>query len=623
VPLGKETAPGVILGTLAYMSPEQARGLEVDGRSDLFSLGVLLYEMLTGRLPFMGGTTGDLLVSILSSEPLPLAHIKPSVPSEMQWIVSKSLHKDKTLRYQSARDFIVDLRNLTHGLDTRVLSPVIGKDSGNHPVAEVRESGIRDSAVRRRRRKPVDSIAVLPIVNSSGDADLEYLSDGITESLINTLSRIPKLRVMARSTVFRYKGREADPQRVGSELNVRAVMTGRIRQRGDQFIIGAELVDVVDGSQLWGEQYTKRMSGILTLQDEISGDIGEKLKLKLTSGEKPRLAKRHTRHAEAYELYLKGRYHWSKWTRDSLREAIACFEQSLGKDPDFALAYSGLGFAYGVQSYFLLDPAHAQGAILKSKAYAKRAMEMDDTLAEAHLGLANIAHLYEWNRRLAEREFKIALDLNPNLAEAHIGYGLFLMDQGRFSEAMAEMEWALRLDPLSLPMNTAMGYFFFNTRRYDEAINQLRKSQALDPAFQLSELEPAFQLSRQLLGASLERAGKMEEAVAEYLRVIPEWTRKDEMIAALQRAYDQSGMNGFWRSFADFVHELWERRMINPVFISAIYASLEERDAAFEWIERAFSERTPALSHIKADPRFENLRADSRFSQLLGRMGLG
>ncbi|HEY7545175.1 MAG TPA: protein kinase, partial [Blastocatellia bacterium] len=476
VPLGKETAPGVILGTLSYMSPEQARGLDVDGRSDLFSLGVLLYEMLTGRQPFEGGTTGDLLVSILSSEPLPLAHIIPDAPAQMQWIVSKALHKDRELRYQTARDLIVDLRNLTHGLDTRVLSPVIERESNGHAVEQAPHREIAKKDSRVRRRKQVDSIAVLPLVNASGNAEIEYLSDGITESLINALSRIPKLRVMARSTVFRYKGRDNDPQHIGIELNVRAVMIGRIRQMGDQFLIGAELVDVNDGSQLWGEQYAKRMSGILTLQDEISGDIGEKLKLKLTSGEKRNLAKRHTNDAEAYRLYLKGRYHGSKWTREGFREAIACFEQALGKDPGFALAYAGLGFAYGAQSYFSADPAQSQGAILKSKACAKRALEIDDALAEAHLALANIAHLNDWDWTMAEREFKIALELNSNLAEAHLGYSLFLMDQRRFEEAMAEMGLALRLDPLSLPVNTASGFLLFNAGRYEEAISQLKKA---------------------------------------------------------------------------------------------------------------------------------------------------
>jgi serine/threonine protein kinase/tetratricopeptide (TPR) repeat protein len=623
-PLGMETAPGVILGTVAYMSPEQARGLEVDCRSDLFSLGVLFYEMLTGKRPFEGGTTGDLLVSILSREPEPLSSPAGPLSAEMQWVISKALRKDKTLRYQTARDFIIDLKNLAQGLNTRLLSPASGV-AGTYPDrAQAPGQAVgADSGTRRRSRKHIDSIAVLPLVNSSNDPDIDYLSDGITESLINALSRIPRLRVMARSTVFRYKGREVDAQRVGLELKVRAVMTGRLQTIRDHFSIGAELVDVTDGSQLWGEQYTRKLTEMLSLQDEISTDIGEKLKLKLNSGDKRRIARQNTKNSEAYELYLKGRHHWSKWTEEGFREAISCYEQALGKDPNFALAYSGLGETFGVLSYFNSDPAHSQGALLKSKAYAKRALEVDDALAEAHLLLGNIAHLHEWDWRLAEREFKFALELNPNLAAAHQGYSLFLMDQRKIDEAFVEMELALQLDPLSVPVNTSMGFLFFIAGRYFDAISQLRMSLQADTSVQVPEMDPTFQLSCQLLGACLEREGQHDAAVTEYLRIIPESAERNQLAGALQGAYAESGMTGFWRRFAGIAPDLAARRVITPLFVAAIHSSLDQRDAAFEWIERAFSARTPTLSHIKADPRFERLRSDPRFSDLLRRMGLG
>jgi serine/threonine protein kinase/tetratricopeptide (TPR) repeat protein len=623
--LGVETAPGVILGTVAYMSPEQARGLEVDTRSDLFSLGVLLYEMLTGKRPFEGGTTGDLLVSILSREPEPLAHVPVNIPAEMQWVISKALRKDKALRYQTARDFIIDLKNLTQGLNTRVVSPASLTDVGRSQTVppQPRGSVARDSATRRRARKHIDSIAVLPLVNSSNDPDIDYLSDGITESLINALSRIPKLRVMARSTVFRYKGREVDAQRVGLELNVRAVMTGRMQKVRDRFSIGAELVDVTDGAQLWGEQYTKALSEMFTLQEEISSDIGEKLKLKLSSGDKRRFARQHTRNSEAYELYLKGRYHWSSWTEDGFRQAMACYEQALGKDPNFALAYCGLGETFGVLSYFSPDPAQAQGALLKSKAYAQRALEIDEALSEAHLLLGNIAHLHEWDWRRAEREFRLALELNPNLAAAHQGYSLFLMDEGRTDEAMAEMELALQLDPLSLPVNTSMGFLLFNAGRYSESIAQLRKSLELESKTEMTEGDTTFQLSCQLLGACLEREGEFDQAVNEYLRMFPRRAVSEDINRALRDSYAESGMQGFWRAFAGAASGLAGQRVIAPMFVASIYASLGEADPAFEWIERAFSERAPTLSHIKVDPRFAAVRSDPRFSELLTRMGLG
>jgi serine/threonine protein kinase/tetratricopeptide (TPR) repeat protein len=624
VGLGLETAPGVILGTVAFMSPEQARALEVDSRSDLFSLGVLLYEMLTGKRPFAGATTGDLLAAILSKEPEPLARSSPAIPAEMQWIVSKALRKDRTLRYQTARDFIADLRAVAQSLNTRSLSPVGGFDytASQYGYPSVGEPITRVFGARRRARKQIDSIAVLPLINSTDDPDLDYLSDGITESLINALSRIPKLRVMARSTVFRYKGREVDPQRVGHDLNVRAVMVGRMQRVRDQFAIGAELVDVLDGSLLWGEQYAREPSETLSLQDDISSDIAKQLKLKLTSGVTRRLAKGHTKNAEAYELYLKGRYHWGKWTESGFREAKACYEKALGSDPGFALAYSGLGEVYLAQSYFSSDPAQAGAALLKSRACAQRTVEIDDALPEAHLLLANFAYLYDWQWAAAEQEFKVTLELNPNLAGAHLSYGHFLMDECRFEEAAAEMEMALQLDPLSLPANTSKGILLFNTGRYGETISQLMKSLSLDPVFPLSELDPTFQLSHEILGAALERTGELDEAVTEYLRMLPEWRGREQMSAALRVAYAKSGMKGFWRRFADFADDLSERRVTTPVFVATIYAALGEQDAAFEWIERAFKERSPGLTHLKADPRFETLHADPRFAVWLQRLGL-
>ena len=622
--LGLETAPGVILGTVVFMSPEQARGLEVDGRSDLFSLGVLLYKMLAGKPPFAGATTGDLLAAILNTEPEPLARTSPAIPAEMQWIVSKALRKDRTLRYQTARDFIADLRVVAQSLKTRSLSLVggFGYTTSLYGHQAVGEQIAREPVVRRRVRKQIDSIAVLPLTNSTDDPDLDYLSDGITESLINALSRIPKLRVMARSTVFRYKGCEMAPQRVGHDLNVRAVMIGRMQRVRDHFSVGAELVDVLDGSLLWGEQYTRKPADILSLQNEISSDILKQLKLKLTSIDRRRLAGAHTRNPEAYELYLRGRYHFGKWTEAGFREAKACYERALGSDPSFGLAYSGLGEVFCVQSYFSSDPAQVRTATSRSRACAQRALEIDDALAEAHLLLANLAHLYDWQRDAAEQEFKVALDLNPNLADGHLSYGLFLMDGCRLQEAEAEMEMAWKLDPLSLPAKTSKGLLLFYAGRYDEAVSELRKSLALDPGFPLSELDPTYQLSHQMLGAALERTGKTDEAVTEYLRMLPEWKGRQEMSAALRAAYIQSGMDGFWRRFADFADDLSERRVTTPVFVATIYAALGEPDAAFACIEKAFNERTPALTHLKADPRFEILHADSRFAVWLQRMGL-
>lgn len=615
VTIGNETSPGVILGTVSYMSPEQALGHDIDTRSDLFSLGVLLYEMLTGRQPFAGNTTAELLVAILNHEPPPLTEYSKEISSEVQWIISKALRKDRELRYQTARDFIVDLRNLGHGLTTVVLESPPGMKKDTRRIRRAfREHGAnKDSGVRGRRRKGIDSIAVLPFENSTHDSEIDYLVDGITEGVINALSRMPKLRVMARSTVFRYKGQDIDPRKVAVELNVRAVLTGRMRQIGDQFTIGAELVDVNDGAQLWGNQYTRNLSGLVTLQDEISTEIGDKLKVKLTSGEKRKLASLHPQNSGAYELYLKGRYYWAKWSEDGFQQAISNFEQALGKDPSFALAYSGLADSFGVLAYFTVDPATSHGLRLRSKAFAKRALELDEALPEAHLTLGNIAHFQDWDWVQAQRELKLALELNPNSADAHQSYSLFLMDQCLFDEAMKEMELALQLDPLSLPHNTAMGYLLFCTGRYHAAITHLRST---------VELDPDLSLIRQILGASLERVGKYEEAVSEYVMMLPASARRPEITESLREALANSGMTGFWKRFAELAPELTERRLITPFFAATIYTALGEHDAAFEWLEKAFAERLALLSHLQAEPRFVPLRSDPRFGELLRRMGV-
>ncbi|HJQ68073.1 MAG TPA: protein kinase [Blastocatellia bacterium] len=620
---GKETLPGVVLGTASYMSPEQARGLEVDQRSDTFSLGVVLYEMLTGKRPFEGATTSDLIVSILERDPPPLGRFSADVPANLEWIVAKALRKQRRERYQTAKDFGVDLKNLKQALEfeanlirtTRLeqsSGSLASRSTGEVVRAEDSSSGLTSPATtsRRRTRKAIDSIAILPFSNVSNEPDTDYLSDGITESIINNLSQLPRLRVMARSTMYRYKGKPADPQQTGRDLGVRAVLAGRVLQRGETLLISTELVDVNDGSQLWGEQYSRHLADLFAVQEEISSVISDKLRLKLSGKEKKQLGKRHTENTEAYQLYLKGRYHWNKWTQEGFNKALEYYERAIELDPQFGLAYSGLSDAYGALWYFNYLPA--QEALPKATATALKAIEIDERLAEAHLSLADAKFFYEWDWPTAEREYKRAIELNPSYANAHHMYAFFLMSMDKPDEAIEEIRRAQQLDPLSVIISGAMGMPYYYTRQYDRAIKEIQKS---------LELDPNFLLAREHLAVCYEMTGRHDEAVEEYLKAIVMWGSTPGIADALREAYRQGGMRAFWQKRLDMALERSSETYFPPYFMAELYANLDERDKAFEWLERAFEERAGFLVHIKSEPAFDNLRPDPRFADLLRRIG--
>ncbi|HEX8138834.1 MAG TPA: protein kinase [Pyrinomonadaceae bacterium] len=860
------TEPGTVIGTIAYMSPEQARGQEMDARTDIFSLGCVLYEMVTDHQPFEGETPTDMLVSILAKEPLPLVRYLSTVSPEIQRVVSRALAKEREQRYQSAREIMSDLRALKQrvefeaamsrtaqvgpsaptvlvetsplteepGLRTQVgpqpsgaqetvvvaatesvaedstpeiahvlfmdivgyskqvsgrqrqmlqqlnlivrsteefrraqaAQSLISRATGDgmalvffgNPEAPVRcalqistalkahpdiplrmgihtglvyrdtniagerdvtgkginyaqrvmdcgdaghillskemrdvlcelgdwEERLQDlgeteakhgvrlhiynlltgeagnaelprkiaterrgatrqhkrlrrtsvekpaarerkpapspqsaAATRRHVRRagatpadgPIDSLAVLPLANEGNDPNAEYLSDGITESIINTLSQLPRLKVMARSTVFRYKGRDVEAQTVGRELGVRAVLLGRVLQLGDNLVIKAELVDVAEGTHLWGEQYRRKPADIFEVQEEIAREISRNLQIKLTGAEKRLLAKRYTDNADAYKLYLKGRFCLSKMTRESLNSGIKFFNEAIALDGSYALAYAGLADAYYRLSGAYLPPKEAMP---QAKAAALRALAIDETLAEAHASLAVILAFYDWQWAEAESAYRRAIEYNPGYASAHHWYGWYMALMGRLDQAIAEITQAYELDPGSLEINTDLGLSFFLARQYDQAIEQFRKSLEMDQNFTTGHF---------FLGWAYEQKGEAETAIGEFQKVL-ELEDAPFILAALGHVYAASGRREEAERVLDALRERQKQSHVSPYDFTIIYTALGERERAFECLEQAFENRSEALVWLKVDPRLDPIRTDPRFIHIQRRVGL-
>lgn len=602
------TEQGTILGTVSYMSPEQVRGLETDARTDIWSLGVVLYEMLAGRPPFDDTTMSDAIAAILEREPLPLANHENRIPEKLRWIVTKALTKDREERYQTVKGLRSDLRNLRQQLDFQT------ELARSTLVSSEVESNLSEpfpSATRKRSPRSINSLAILPFDNESADANAEYLSDGITESIINNLSQLPKLRVMARSAVFRYKGRNIDPHEAGRQLSVRAVLTGRVRQVGDTLMIGTELTDIGNDAHLWGEHYQRKMSEIFKVQEEIAQEICEKLRLRLSGKEKKRLTRRHTEKSQAYQFYLKGRYFWNKRTRDGFEKAIEYFSQAIEKDRRYGLAYAGLADCYQLLGGFggVISPKESMP---RAKAAANKALEIDDALAEAHASLGRIALFHDWDWMSAEKEFKRALELNSNYATAHHWYGTCLRCMGRFDEAIAETRRALELDPLSLIIHVNLASHFYFARRYDEAIDQYSKTIEMDQNFHIGHM----------IGFPYEQKGMYQEAIASFQTALRLSGADPQVLASLGHAYAVSGRTAEAQSILDQLNKLSEKRYVESYPIAVIHAGLGETDRAFEWLEKAYENRDELMLAIGLDPRLDQLRSDPRYTSLLKRMGL-
>ncbi len=612
---------GIISGTPSYMSPEQIRGDNLDPRTDIFSLGLLLYEMATGRQAFGGSTGGMVIEAVLTRSPASARSINPDIPPRLEEIINKALHKDRDQRYQHAAEIRAELQRLERGVDSgRRLAQ---EDAGSaqpstashlHSTGEqsTRNSTTQTGALRQVRvSKIIDSLAVLPFENASRDPEHEYLSDGIAGSLINTLVAVPKLRVIAQSTVFRYKGRGVDPQAVGRELNVRAVLTGRIIQSGGSLRIGTELVDVATGSQLWGAQYDRKPGDIFAIQDEISNEISEKLRLKLTRAEKKRLIKRQTVDAEAYRLYLKGRHHWNKWTEDGFYKAIEYFQQAVEKDPGYALAFTGLADSYVLLGWNGYLPP--KDAFPKAKRAAIGALRLDPDLGEAHTSDAAVLWLHDWRWPEAEIEFKRSLALSPSHPTASHWYAEYLMTMGRHAEAIARMKSSQELDPLSLIISVAIGWTFYMARQYDDAIEQFRRT---------VELDPYYPVTYWILGQLLRKMGRYELAIAEGEKGVKLSGGSPLMRAALAQTLATAGRRKEAIQTLDELMELAKQKYVASYFFAGIHIGLGDVDRAMEYLEKSYEEHSHWLMYLRMDPGMDGLRPHPRFQDLLRRVGL-
>jgi TolB-like protein/tetratricopeptide (TPR) repeat protein len=572
-----DTAPGVVLGTIGYMSPEQVRSEVVDPRSDLFSLGCVLYEMIAGARAFGRPTPADTLAAILNEDPAPLDARAADCPVELARVVARCLEKHREMRFQSARD-------LAYALEASLRT-------GRRPARR---------RIPRAGRRRIDSLAILPFANGAGTPELDYLVDGLTEDLIQTLARLSPARVIARSSVFRYKGLAVDPRAVGRDLEVAAVVTGRATVRGTEIDVAAELVDVADGAQLWGERYRRPLAALVPLEEEI----GAALTRRLAGRRRPPNTPPARVSPAAYDLYLQGRFQWNRRTEEGFEKALALFEEAIRIDPGFALAYAGISDAYTFLGGYGHRPPEV--AFPRAREAAEKALSFG-SFADAHNSLASVLHRYLWDFPAAEAEFRRALAQNPAHATAHHWFGLFLLTMGRFEEARSEVERAGVLDPLSLVVREDRGYWLLCHHEDAAAEVEFRKVLAMDPDFAPARFD---------LGITLARRGVFEEAVAEIRRGIALTGEKPRPLAALAWALATAGR-------AEEAAALLGTLGAAPAFTRAlVHVALVHPEEAFAELDRALARREDALVSLLVNPRVDPLRADPRFADLLRRVGL-
>lgn len=622
----KITDAGMIIGTPDYMSPEQADGEEVDGRTDIYSLGVVLYEMLTGKVPFEGETPLSIALKHKSEEPRDPREINSQIPAEVSHVILKCMEKDKERRYQTADELLSELNNIMEGLPTteRIIPrrksslERISKIKWRNYILYVGAAAflilliVIGISLFKGGREAIESIAVLPLKNLSGDSEQEYFADGMTEALISNLTQLGALqRVISSTSVMQYKGVLKPLPEIARELNVDAIIEGSIMRSGQRVRITAQLIEAKTDRNIWSKSYERDMSDILAVQSEMARAIAKEIKIVVTPAEKALLARSRPTNPEAYQMYVKGRHFWKRRSEEDIKKAIDSFHQAIDIDPAYALAYVGLADAYNMLGRYSL--ASPKEIYPKAKAAALKALEIDETLAEAYTSLAFVKYRYDWDWFGAEADYNWAIGLNPSYATAHNWYGSLLMNIGRFNEALKEKKRAQELDPLSLHISTSLGALFYYSRRYDQAIKELKK---------VIDIDANFSAAHSYLGDAYLQKSLFEDAIKEYQMAVTSSGGMVVYIAALGHSYAVAGKRD---EALKILNELLEqsKKMYVPKYeIALIYAGLGEKDKAFEFLEKAYVDRASFLVIFKVDPRLDGLRSDPRFTALQERIGL-